>query len=119
MPINITISSTTGTYPGGTYQIGPLQVPSAFPSLQVNAVSFGSGTFVSTTGPVGAYGCLIEPPAGNAVALTLKGLTSDTGIPISPNLPQLLTFTTPGAPNIVGIASAAAVTAGLVTLTFF
>ena len=118
MTVSVTISSNTGTYQGGSFTLGPLVIPSSFPSLQVNSLTFGSGTFISTTGPAGAYGVLIEPPAGNLVGLTLKGITGDTGIPIASNLPTLIPFGTPTNQNTVGLTSANAIT-GVVTLTFF
>ena len=119
MPINVNISSNTGTFQGGSYTLGPLNIPSVFTSLQVNSLTFGSGTFISTSSPAGAYGVLIEPPSNNLIQLTLKGITGDTGIPIAANLPTLLTFFAPASANAVGLTSSAAVTTGVVTLTFF
>jgi hypothetical protein len=119
MAVSVTINSGTGTFQGGTFNIGPLIIASAFASLQVNSITFASGTFVSTTGPAGAYGVLIEPPAANLIQLTLKGITGDTGIPISPNLPTLIPFFAPASANAVGLTSAAAIPTGVVTLTFF
>ena len=118
MTVSVTISSNSGTYQGGSFNLGPLVVASQFASLQVNSLTFGSATFISTTGPAGAYGCLIEPPAGNLVGLTLKGVTGDTGIPIAANQPQLITFQTPSSANVIGLTSAGAIT-GVVTLTWF
>ena len=115
MTVSVTISSNSGTYQGGSFNLGPLVVASQFASLQVDSLTFGSATFISTTGPAGAYGCLIEPPAGNLVGLTLKGVTGDTGIPIAANL---ITFQTPSSANVIGLTSAGAIT-GVVTLTWF
>ena len=118
MTVACTISSNTGSYQGGTFTLGPLTINSSFGSLQVTSLTFGSGTFISTTGPAGAYACLIEPPSGNTVQLTLKGITGDTGIPIAANLPTLIPFFSPSSANTVGLTSAGAIT-GVVTLTFF
>lgn len=117
MTVAVTIGSNTGTYQGGTFVIGPLTISSTFTSLQVNSV-VNPSTFFSTTGPAGAYGVLIEPPAGNSVQLTLKGVTGDTGIPISASNPTLIPFFNPAVANSVGLTPASAI-AGTVTLTFF
>ena len=34
----------------------------------------------------------IVPPAGNAVSLTIKGVTGDTGIPLTPSEPSYLSM---------------------------
>ncbi len=111
-----------GTYQGGTYQLGgaasPLTITSSFTSVQINSLTFGSATFITTNSPAGSFGVLIEPPAGNLVALTLKGVTGDTGIPIATNLPTLLSFGTPASANAVGLTSGGAIV-GVVTLSFF
>lgn len=118
MTVSVTISSGTGTYQGGTFQIGPLTIASTFASLQVNSLTFSGASFISTTGPAGAFGCLIEPPSTNLIQLTLKGITGDTGIPIAANMPTLVTFFNPAIANTVGLTSAGAIS-GVVTLTFF
>lgn len=122
MTVAVTISSNLGTYQGGTFQLGgpssPLTITSSFPSLQVNSLSFASAEFLSQAGPAGSYGVLIEPPAGNLVGLTLKGVTGDTGIAIATNLPTLIPFGTPASANTVGLTSAGAIV-GVVSLTFF
>lgn len=119
MAVNLTVSSTTGTYQGGTFTLGPLSITSAFPSLGVVSLTFNSGTFISTTAPAGAYACLIEPPSNNSVQLTLKGITGDTGIPIAANFPCVIPFFNPTlSNNVIGLTSASAIS-GVVTLTFF
>lgn len=119
MTVAVTISSNTGSFQGGNFTLSPNIISSAFTSVQVNSLTFGSGTFISTTGPVGAYGVLIEPPSNNLIQLTLKGITGDTGIPIGTNVPTLIPFFNPAVTNAIGLTSAAAITAGVVTLTFF
>lgn len=118
MTVAVNITSNQGTFQGGTFILGPLSISSTFTSLQVNSLTFSSGTFISTTGPTGAFGVLIEPPTGNLIQLTLKGVTGDTGIPIGANLPSLIPFFNPAVANIIGLTSAAAIT-GVVTLSFF
>jgi hypothetical protein len=118
MTVNLNIQSNTGTYQGGTFQLGPLTISSAFASLQVVSITFGSGTFINTASPAGAYACIIEPPANNLIQLTLKGVMGDTGIPIAANLPTIIPFFNPAVANNVGLTSANAIN-GVVTLTFF
>lgn len=118
MTVNVAIQSNTGTYQGGTFQLGPLSIASAFASLQVNSLTFSGASFISTTGPSGAYGVLIEPPSNNQVSLTLKGVTGDTGIPLNPGMPTLLSFGNITSTTNVGLTSGGAIT-GVVTLSFF
>jgi|SRR5271155_2202946 hypothetical protein len=118
MPVSVTINSNTGTYQGGTFTLGPLTIASVFTSLQVNSLTFGSATFITTSSPAGSYGVLIEPPSSNLIVLTLKGITGDTGIAIASNLPTLIPFAVPASANAIGLASANAII-GVVTLTFF
>jgi hypothetical protein len=116
--ISVTISSNTGTYQGGSYTLGPLVIASQFTSLQVNSLTFTAAQYIATTGPVGAYGVLIEPPAANLVALTLKGITGDTGIGLATNLPCLLPLAVPSVADTIGLTSGGAIL-GVVTLTWF
>ena len=118
MTVNVNISSNQGSYQGGTFQLAPATISSAFNSLAVNSLTFSGATFLSTVGPAGATGVLIEPPTGNLIQLTLKGVTGDTGIPISANAPTLIPFFNPAVANTVGLTSAGAIS-GVVTLTFF
>jgi len=47
-------------------------------------------SFTAVTVPSGASLCVIIPPTTNTNALTLKGVTGDTGIPISPSQPTVI-----------------------------
>jgi hypothetical protein len=85
--------------------------------LAVQDLTFGSATFVAITAPVGATLAYIEPPVGNLVALTLKGVTGDTGIAISPNQPFVLTFANPLSPPAFGLASGGLI-AGVVEVSY-
>jgi hypothetical protein len=44
--------------------------------------------------PPGSISMVIAPPPASVVALTLKGLTGDTGFPLAPNLPAMLPLPT-------------------------
>lgn len=116
MTVSVTASSNTGTFPGGQFTLGPAIISSAFASLETIALTFGSATYIATTGPAGSYGVLIQAPTGNLVSLTLKGTTGDTGIAF--NNMMLYQFFAPASANLVGLTSAAGIT-GVVTLTFF
>lgn len=118
MTVAVTVQSNQGSFQGGTFTLGPATISSTFASLQVNSLTFSGASFISTTGPAGAFGVLIEPPAGNLVGLTLKGVTGDTGIGIGTNTPTLIPFTTTASANVIGLTSAGAIS-GVVTLTFF
>lgn len=48
--------------------------------------------FTAVAIPAGATGCIITPPPSNLIALTLKGVTGDTGIGMHLTNPQILTF---------------------------
>lgn len=54
-------------------------------------VSYAVG-FTAITPPAAATAALIIPPSANTNAITLKGVTGDTGIPISKTQPTLLTL---------------------------
>lgn len=53
--------------------------------------SFAVG-FTTVTPPSTATAALIIPPSANTNAITLKGVTGDTGIPLSRTQPTVLTF---------------------------
>lgn len=46
--------------------------------------------FSAVTIPTGATAVLIIPPTGNANAITLKGVTGDTGVPLSLTKPSAI-----------------------------
>lgn len=67
--------------------------------------------------PTWAVGVLIEPASNNTIQLTLKGVTGDTGVPLSLTAPTLLSF--PAAPPANIVVTAASVTTTETTFTFF
>jgi hypothetical protein len=54
-----------------------------------NLYTFAAG-FTAVPVPTGATVAIIIPPAANAVTITLKGITGDTGIPLSVNTPSVI-----------------------------
>jgi hypothetical protein len=77
--------------------------------IQIIALASGANTI---TPPAGATAVTIKPPSGNAVTLTLKGVTGDTGVGLH------LTD-----PTSIALASAASTfcltTSNTVTVRFF
>jgi len=73
--------------------VGPLTIPTgtitineiwsiAAPLGEVTIVSCTGNTNTTITVPTGATFVLIEPPSANGEALTFKGVSGDTGVPI-------------------------------------
>src|SRR6266446_2178447 len=78
---------------------------------QSDVVDLANG-FNAITVPVSTgltvKGVILQPPPTNAIALTLKGVTGDTGIALSKLNPTVLAFET--APATIGITTGAALT---------
>jgi hypothetical protein len=110
----LTFSGTITGLPSGTRNLSSA-VALASAVDQSQQIILASG-FNSITVPSGATGCVITPPAGNAVALTLKGVTGDTGIPMHPTFPTIPMFAT--SATTFGITAAAA-TSGNTQINFF
>ena len=106
----------TGT-PLGTINIGPFTLTgNAASNLQINQITFASGANTIAI-PTWAKGMLIEPNTINAVALTLKGITGDTGVTLSPTTPTLVTF--PASPQANFVITAGALFTTITSITFF
>jgi hypothetical protein len=80
-------------------------------SLVCNAAGFFTAPVPAT-----AQGVKMVPPSGNAVTITAKGITGDTGLPLHPNAPFTWWFTAPGTQATVGFTVGAAVTLTLIWL---
>lgn len=112
----LTITGTqTGSPEGGTRNIGPFTITPGTSGVvtEVNLVS-GANTI---TVPTNAAGCIIQPPSANTIALTLKGVTGDTGIALSLTGPTLMTF--PATPPASFVITAASGTTGNTAVMFF
>lgn len=82
----VTISIAVTGLPAGSEAIAPAAITSATAVGQIQTVNLTSSTFFALTVPSipnAPTGVLIIPPSGNAVTLTLKGVTGDTGIALS------------------------------------
>lgn len=82
--------------------------------LAPSSVALATG-FNSIPVPAAALGVLIVPPPGSTTALTLKGVTGDTGIPIDPGNSTRLKWTAAQVATL-GITAGAGVTVSLLWL---
>lgn len=105
----------TGTTAGTQYP-GPYTLtPNAAGNYAVTETTLASGANTITV-PTWAALCIIAPPITNAVALTLKGVTGDTGILIDLTSPSLLNF--PSTPPASFVVTAASLTTAPTTFIF-
>lgn len=87
-------ATLTGT-PTGTKTISiPVVVASPLDDSTVITLASGANTI---TPPTGATVACIIPPAANAQTITLKGVTGDTGVPLSLTQPTWLTLASAAA----------------------
>ena len=113
---NITIAANISGGPEGTWTLTPpagvRAIPAAVYSEQIITLSIGANTI---TLPALASAAFIIPP-NNAFpqpnpafsgTLTLKGVTGDTGVPISTSYVTVLEFDTATSPATIVITSTA------------
>jgi hypothetical protein len=77
--VDIGINFTGDVEYGQTFQ-GPAANASSPGMVETKTLSSGANTI---TVPSGAVGVTLVPPVNNAVTMTLKGITGDTGIALS------------------------------------
>ncbi len=75
-------------------------------SITIHTLAPGDNTITAPTGGSTVKGACILPPAGNAQAITLKGVGGDTGIAISKVDPTSLSFETVPATFILNAGGA-------------
>jgi hypothetical protein len=96
---SVQISGTLSAIPIGVVDIGPLTITANVSNLTSSIeIAFASGANTITV-PNWSVGVLIIPATTNVIAMTLKGVTGDTGIALSLTAPSLLAFpaTAPGS----------------------
>ena len=72
-------------------KIAEVQWTITSPQMATTRVTLTQGAFNQITVPPGDPKlCVIVPPSTNTLALTLKGVTGDTGVSIDPNEPTIL-----------------------------
>ncbi len=120
---NLTVS---GTQTGGELvpapafrQLGPFEIPMGTSDDVIDlSLASGANTITVPTLP-SPNGCIIIPPGSAGPTLTLKGVTGDTGVPMSNTYPTVLNWGAGNAPaNFVITASTSYSTAALV-VNFF
>jgi len=88
----------------GSIGTGPISfVGNIAPIVQAVNLASGANTI---TPPANAIGVVICPPTTNVVALTLKGVTGDTGVSIPASSPSVHLFGTLPATFVVTAGSA-------------
>jgi hypothetical protein len=112
----VTIEGTINTVPPGSASIQTTITASASNLIQIINQVLASGANTISV-PSWAVGVLIEPAPTNTIALTLKGVTGDTGVGLSPTNPTLISF--PASPPSTFVVTAATVTTTETTFTFF
>jgi hypothetical protein len=113
----INVVGTLSGLPQGSVNVAlPPIIPSSSNLYAETTVVLASGANTVTV-PTWAVGCIITPPTSNTVALTLKGVTGDTGILIGLNAPLMLSF--PATPPTSFVITAASITTGDTSVAFF
>lgn len=113
---SVKISGTISTVPPGSVDVSATLTPSTADLVQNINVILASGANTIPV-PSWATAVLIEPSPSNAVALILKGVTGDTGNPISKVAPTLISF--PSTPPGQIVITAASLQVTSTTFTFF
>jgi hypothetical protein len=118
MPGTVTIGGILEQLQMGTpVTIGPYTItPNAAGNFALTSIQLVNGANTITV-PSWATGCIINPNSANAVAMTLKGVTGDTGIPLDLTSPSLLNF--PAAPPASFVLTSASAGATQTEILFF
>lgn len=99
----ITFNATVTGLPTGSKTVS-IPVTAAAPIDASNIQTLASG-FNVITPPTGTTMVCIIPPVGNVITITLKGVTGDTGIPLSLTNPTWLSL--PASPGTFGLTCGA------------
>ena len=114
---NLTLGGFLNGLPMGQLNVGPFTiVANAGNNLAATEITLANG-FNSITVPTWAVGVIIIPSPTNAVAMTLKGITGDTGILLALVTPSFLTFPA-SPPATIGLTSTGA-GATITSVVFF
>jgi len=113
----VTIQAVLNELPQGTLSIPTVTIAPTISNLvQVLNVVLAEGDNLVAV-PSWSVGVLIQPAAGNAVAMTLKGISGDTGTPLALTAPSLVSFPASPPADIDLYSATLAVTD--TTVTFF
>lgn len=114
MSMIVNISGTSADVAPGTQQVN-INITIATPVGQVLKQALASGLNTITI-PTGTSLIMVQLPVGNAVAVTLKGVTGDTGIPILET--GVIAFQ-PKSTDTTFVLTAGGAIATLSTISFF
>jgi hypothetical protein len=107
MPGQVTVGGFLSGTPLGQVNVGPFSLTmNGANNLQMLPITFVSG-FNSITVPSWATGMILIPNTSNAVGWTLKGVTGDTGVPLSLTNPTGPIEFPASPPATLGITAAA------------
>jgi hypothetical protein len=111
----------TGNVSNSVKTVNPNVTPLVIPLPILSSVSQALASGANTINiPVGSTAMLITTPNQNTVKVTLKGVTGDTGIPISPAGWTFIAFDTVNTPLPTTFClTAASAIATFVDVTFF
>lgn len=114
---SVIIQGQLNSVPQGYTNIGPYSIPNVTAnnySQRMDTLASGANTIAV---PSWAGAVLIIPNPSNIIALTLKGVAGDTGIGLSVDEPNLVTFSASPPASIV--INAASTLGTLTTFIFF
>ena len=92
----------------GTETVGAAANANSAGSIEIKTLSSGFNTITIPTGGTVPTAVTIIPPAANLTAITLKGITGDTGVPL--HLTDPSSFSLPSSSTTFGITTGAAIT---------
>jgi hypothetical protein len=101
----VTITGLKQYLPSGQDTLGPLIIfnPSSAPGDAAVALVTGNNTILVPSSTL--VSCVIIPPTTNTTAITAKGASGDTGLPLNPGNPTLYSFP-PGTASFILNAAA-------------
>jgi hypothetical protein len=102
----VSISGTVTGAPSGSKALGPFLIinPASVDAITLLSTASGDNTIAI---PTGAVGCVIVPPTTNTVALKLKNVGGDSGLPIHPSQPTLLSLPAASTSFVLNAAGSA------------
>lgn len=101
----VTLQAVADWFAGQNGEMVNFELTNPFSPAVVQAISLisGANTISATNCPAiaTAAGIFILPPPANGTTITLKGVSGDTGIAISPTAPTMLSLTNPPLSSFV------------------
>lgn len=113
----IHLSITYTTTAAGNQTIAPTDISISVPDGTVTNTVLASGANNITVPSTTTLGVFIQPPLTNTVALTLKGVTGDTGVALSKTNWNWVALNAAALPATICVTAASA-TSGATTFIF-